>query len=187
MADRWVKDAKKQNGKGWRLAFDREDTWSMKYNIVWDRLLGLGLFDAAVSEEEQKVYTKQMNRYGVPLDCRSDYTKLDAQILSTENAVIIAGKTSNRDDRVSIFVDSITPLSEWVAKIAKKITMNIRDRMVLQDLKKAIIALPRGYTRVELVLHGADKVATVALPGGVELGSTTIADLTALGLKVEIE
>ena len=110
-----------------------------------------------------------------------------AQILSTENAVIIAGKTSNRDDRVSIFVDSITPLSEWVAKIAKKITMNIRDRMVLQDLKKAIIALPRGYTRVELVLHGADKVATVALPGGVELGSTTIADLTALGLKVEIE
>lgn len=110
-----------------------------------------------------------------------------AQILSTENAVIIAGKTSNRDDRVSIFVDSITPLSEWVAKIAKKITMNIRDRMVLQDVKKAIIALPRGYTRVELVLHGADKVATVALPGGVELGSTTIADLTALGLKVEIE
>ena len=110
-----------------------------------------------------------------------------AQILSTENAVIIAGKTSNRDDRVSIFVDSITPLSEWVAKIAKKITMNIRDRMVLQDVKKAIVALPRGYTRVELVLHGADKVATVALPGGVELGSTTIADLIALGLKVEIE
>ena len=110
-----------------------------------------------------------------------------AQILANENFVIISGKTSNRDDRVSIFVDSITPLSQWVAKIAKKITMNIRDRMVLQDVKKAIISLPRGYTRVELVLHGADKVATVALPGGVELGATTIADLTALGLKVEIE
>lgn len=110
-----------------------------------------------------------------------------AQILSNENAVIISGKTSNRDDRVSIFVDSITPLSEWVAKVAKKITMDIRDRMVLQDVKKAIVALPRGYTRVELILYGADKVATVALPGGVELGATTIADLTALGLKVEIE
>ncbi len=110
-----------------------------------------------------------------------------AQILSTENAVVISGKTSNRDDRVSIFVDSIIPLSEWVAKIAKKITMNIRDRMVLQDVKKAIVALPRGYTRVELVLHGADKVATVALPGGVELGATTLADLAALGLKVEVE
>lgn len=77
MADRWVKEAKKQNGKGWRLTFDQEDTWSMKYNIVWDRLLGLGLFDEAVSREEIEVYTKQMNRYGVPLDSRSDYTKLD--------------------------------------------------------------------------------------------------------------
>ena len=49
------------------------------------------------------------------------------------------------------------------------------------------MALPRGYTRVEMVLHGAEKVATVALPGGVELGATTIADLTALGLRVEVE
>ena len=104
-----------------------------------------------------------------------------------ENAVVISGKTSNRDDRVSIFVDSITPLTEWVAKIAKKLTLDIRDGGVLQDVKKALISLPRGYTRVELVLHGADKTATVALPGGVELGPTTVADLTALGLKVEVE
>lgn len=110
-----------------------------------------------------------------------------AQILANETVVLISGKTSNRDDRVSVFVDSIIPLNQWVAKIAKKITMDIRDQAVLQDVKKAIIALPRGYTRVELVLHGAEKTATVALPGGVELGATTIADLTALGLKVEVE
>ena len=77
MADRWVKEAKKQDGKGWRLTFDRDDTWSMKYNIIWDRLLGLGLFDESVSREEVAVYGKKMNRYGVPLDSRSDYTKLD--------------------------------------------------------------------------------------------------------------
>ncbi|MBQ2017703.1 MAG: hypothetical protein II208_04230, partial [Alphaproteobacteria bacterium] len=110
-----------------------------------------------------------------------------AQILQNENAVIISGKTSNRDDRVSIFVDSITPLTEWVAKIAKKLTLDIRDQGVLQDVKKALITLPRGYTRVELVLHGAEKTATVALPGGVELGATTVADLAALGIKVEVE
>ncbi len=110
-----------------------------------------------------------------------------AQILSTENVVLISGKTSNRDDRISIFVDSITPLTQWVAKIAKKVTLDIRDGSVLQDVKKALIALPRGYTRVELVLHGAEKTATVALPGGVELGATTVSDLTALGLRVEIE
>ncbi len=110
-----------------------------------------------------------------------------AQILSTETVVLIAGKTSNRDDRVSIFVDSITPLSQWVAKIAKKITLDIRDGGVLAAVKKAIVALPRGYTQVVLNLHGADKVATMALPGGVELGKTTAADLAALGIKVEIE
>ena len=110
-----------------------------------------------------------------------------AQTLASESVVLISGKTSNRDDRVSVFVDSIVPLTQWVARIAKKITLDIRDQVVLQDVKKAIIALPRGYTRVELVLHGAEKTATVALPGGVELGETTVADLTALGLKVEIE
>ena len=110
-----------------------------------------------------------------------------SQILSGESVVLISGKSSNRDDRVSIFVDSITPLAEWVAKIAKKITLDIRNQGVLQDVKKALVALPRGYTRVELVLHGAEKVATIALPGGVELGKTTIADLSALGLRAEVE
>ena len=89
MASRWMKDAKKQNGKGWRLTFDNEDTWSMKYNIIWDRLLGLGLFDEIVSLEEQAVYAEKMNRYGVPLDSRSDYTKLDWMAWTTvmaENA-----------------------------------------------------------------------------------------------------
>ena len=77
MADRWVKDAKKQNGKGWRLTFDRDDTWSMKYNIIWDRLLDLKRFDERILREEVEVYLSKMNRYGVPLDSRSDYTKLD--------------------------------------------------------------------------------------------------------------
>ena len=110
-----------------------------------------------------------------------------SQILSTENVVLISGKTSNRDDRVSVFVDSIVPLTQWVAKIAKKITLDIRDGSVLQDVKKAIVALPRGYTQVVLNLHGAEKTATIVLPGGVELGNTTVADFAALGIKVEIE
>ena len=77
MADRWVKEAKKKRSEGWRLTFDKDATWSLKYNIIWDRLLNLGLFDAAVNEEEVRVYTKRMNRYGTPLDSRSAYTKLD--------------------------------------------------------------------------------------------------------------
>lgn len=77
MADRWVRDAKVQNGKGYRLTFDNNDSWSMKYNIIWDKILDLGLFDSSVSEEEVEVYKQKMNRYGTPLDSRADYTKLD--------------------------------------------------------------------------------------------------------------
>lgn len=75
MADRWMVDAKSETST--RLVFDKEDGWSMKYNMVWDRIFGLGLFSKETYENEIKEYTAQMNKYGVPLDSRSTYTKLD--------------------------------------------------------------------------------------------------------------
>ena len=110
-----------------------------------------------------------------------------AQILSNESLILISGKTSCRDDRVSIFVDSIMPLTQWVAKIAKKITLDIYDGKVLPAVKKALMALPKGNTKVLLNLHATDKIASIALPGGVELGKTTANDFTNLGIRVEIE
>ncbi len=110
-----------------------------------------------------------------------------AQILGTENVVLISGKTSARDDRVSVFVDSITPLAQWVAKIAKKITLDIYNGDTLGDVKKVLDALPRGRTQVILILHATDRVATLALPNMVELNATTATDLVALGIKVDIE
>ncbi|MBO4219402.1 MAG: DUF4965 domain-containing protein [Clostridia bacterium] len=74
-AERWVKDA--SNGSASRLAFDREDSWSIKYNMVWDRILGLGLFPRDVYARETASYLNRMERYGMPLDCRDTYTKLD--------------------------------------------------------------------------------------------------------------
>ncbi len=110
-----------------------------------------------------------------------------AQILSGENVVLISGKTSARDDRVSIFVDSIAPLSQWMARIAKKMTLDIWDSAVLADVKKALDVLPRGHTQVFLNLHAADKIASLALPNLVELSANTAGDLVALGIRVEIE
>ncbi len=110
-----------------------------------------------------------------------------AQTLASESVVLISGKTSNRDDRVSIFVDSITPLAGWVASIARRLTLEIYDASVLPDVKKALTTLPRGRTQVVLNLHAGAKVAAMTLPVGVELGATTAADLVALGIRVDIE
>lgn len=110
-----------------------------------------------------------------------------SNILSTESLVLISGKSSCRDDRASVFVDSITPLAGWVAHVAQKITLDVWNGDVLPDLKKTLSGLPHGVTRVVLNLHGADKIATMALPGGVEFGENTAADLAALGIKVQIE
>ncbi len=110
-----------------------------------------------------------------------------AQALSSETEVVISGKTSVRDDRVSVFVDGIMPLNKWIAKVARRITIDIREKSVLADVKKALSALSSGNTQVVLNLHSGDKDAALVLKNTVELGATTAKDLAALGTKVAIE
>ena len=111
-----------------------------------------------------------------------------ANDLKNENgAVILSGKTSVRDDRVSVFVDSIMPMNKWVAKIAKRITIDIHSESILAKVKEILSSLNLGYTNVVLNLYSNGKHTTLALKRGVELDLTTARDLTALGAKVVIE
>ena len=64
----------------YRLTFDGEGTWSQKYNLIWDKALGLNVFDEDVVLTELEYYKKQFNEYGLPLDSRRQYSKTDWQL-----------------------------------------------------------------------------------------------------------
>ncbi len=79
-AARWVKEAADRPEdplSPFRLAFDRSGSWSQKYNLVWDKILDLKLFPDSVATREMQHYRKMQNAYGLPLDNRKQYTKLD--------------------------------------------------------------------------------------------------------------
>lgn len=75
-ANKWQQLSNPQNTDHYRLRYD-QDGWSLKYNLLFQTVLGLNLFPAVVLNRELAYYMKQIHTYGVPLDNRNDFTKLD--------------------------------------------------------------------------------------------------------------
>lgn len=73
-SESWLKRA--SIGDHTSLTFDG-DGWSVKYNLVWDKLFGLGLLPEDFYQKELKSYLPRMNDFGLPLDSRGSCGKTD--------------------------------------------------------------------------------------------------------------
>ena len=100
-AKKWVSLA--NDGDHYRLAFDKPGTWSQKYNLVWDKLLDIKLFPTEVAAKETSFYLTKLNRFGLPLDNRKEYTKLDWEIW-----------TATLSESPADFHALVSPIYEWL-------------------------------------------------------------------------
>jgi hypothetical protein len=110
MAKKWIDMARE--GDHYKLAFNSPNTWSQKYNLVWDQLLGYGLFPDSVRQTELSYYLGKINVYGLPLDIRADYTKLDWSVWTATLA-------SNPEQ----FNALIDPIYKWMNETPTRVPM----------------------------------------------------------------
>ena len=107
MAEGWFRRAAK--GDATALTYDGEG-WSMKYNLVWDLVLGLGLLPEEFYDRETRSYLSRLNEYGLPLDSRADYTKSDWTVWSASMA----------QDR-EVFEAIIAPLARYLRETTTRV------------------------------------------------------------------
>ena len=112
MAQKWEEDAR-DGDDHYKLAFDRPDTWSQKYNMVWDKLWNTNIFPNDPMATEINYYLTKQNVYGLPLDCRRDYTKSDWIMWS-------AAMAKDKDT----FLQFVAPLYKYINETESRVAIS---------------------------------------------------------------
>lgn len=109
-ARHWITAA--GEGNHFKLAFDKTNSWSQKYNLVWDRILGLHIFPPSVAATEVAFYKTVLQPYGIPLDSRTHLTKTDWSVWS-------ASLAENNSD----FETFIDPIYNYLDRTPKRLPL----------------------------------------------------------------
>ncbi len=127
LASEWKKEA--ADGSHYRLSFDKAGSWSQKYNLVWDKVLNMNLFDKEIARTETSWYLSRQNKFGLPLDNRADYTKADWIIWTAT----LADKSGDFQSFTKPMVDFLAsspdrvPFSDWYdTRTARKVGFQAR-------------------------------------------------------------
>ncbi len=112
--DSLIERAENTDGS-YRLAYDKPDTFSLKYNSIWDKIWKTYLFPDKFYEGEIDRYKKELLPYGVPLDSREKYTKSDW--------LVWAASLSSETEDFELLTDSLwsayntmrtyAPMTDW--------------------------------------------------------------------------
>ncbi len=110
MASKW--EQMDRDGEHYKLAFDKPGTWSQKYNLVWDQILRLNLFSPRIRKSEISFYLQHLNPYGLPLDNRADYTKLDWELW-----------TATLAENTGQFDALMAPIAKWLNETPSRVPL----------------------------------------------------------------
>jgi hypothetical protein len=109
-ASKWITMA--GEGDHYKLAFNSSGTWSQKYNLVWDKVLDYNLFPKSMRDAEVAFYKTKLNTYGLPLDSRADYTKLDWELW-----------TATLADNSADFNALVDPIYRWTNETVSRVPL----------------------------------------------------------------